>query len=48
MVINTQEPMMEFVTPLLPLRAMLASLWGEKKFMLFLQTSSTPFVDEST
>jgi hypothetical protein len=48
MATNAQKPMMQFATPLLSLREMLASMWGKNNYMRFLQTCSTPLVDEST
>jgi hypothetical protein len=48
MTTNIQEPMMQFVPPLLALRVLLASMWGENNSMLFFQTCSVPFVNEST
>jgi hypothetical protein len=48
MATNALEPMMQFVTPLLPLHKMLVSMWDKNNFMHFLQPHSSPFVDEST
>ncbi len=48
MAMSSQEPMIQFVTPLLPLRGMLVSMWGENNHMCFFQTHSTPFVNELT
>ncbi len=48
MAISAHEPMMQFVTPLLPLHRMLASMWGENNYMFFFQTCSIFPIDEST
>jgi hypothetical protein len=48
MVMNALEPMMQFVTPLLPLREMLVSMWDENKYMCFFQPHSTFFVNKLT
>jgi hypothetical protein len=48
MAMNTLEPMMQFATPLLPLREMLASMWDENNYMHFLQPHSIILIDEST
>ncbi len=45
---NLQKPMMQFVTPLLPLQGMLVSMWGENIYMRFLQTHSIPPFNKST
>jgi hypothetical protein len=45
---NTLEPMMQFVTPLLPLREILASMWDENNYMRFLQPLSTLLIDKLT
>jgi hypothetical protein len=37
--------MMQFVTPLLPLRQMLVSTWDKNNYMRFLQPHSIPLVD---
>jgi hypothetical protein len=46
MVMNALEPMMQFVTPLPPLREMLVSMWDENK--CFFQPHSTLFVKKLT
>jgi hypothetical protein len=48
MAMNALEPMMQFVTPLPPLREMLVLTWDENNYMCFLQPHSTPFIDELT
>jgi hypothetical protein len=45
---NTQEPMMQFITALLPLCEMLASMWDENNYMCFLQLRLILLVDNST
>ncbi len=47
MAMSAHEPMMHFATSLLPLCKMLASTWGNKNHMHFLQTCSTPIVNKS-
>jgi hypothetical protein len=48
MTMNTLEPMMQFMTPLLPLLEMLTFTWDENNYMHFLQSHLTPFVDKLT
>jgi hypothetical protein len=38
---NVLEPMMQFMTSLLPLREMLTSTWDQKYYQCFLQPHST-------
>ncbi len=47
-VTNVLELMMQFVTPLLPLREMSTFTWDENNYKHFFQSCSTPFVDKST
>jgi hypothetical protein len=42
------NPWCNFLTPLLPLCEMLVSMWDENNDMHFLQSHSTPFIDELT
>ncbi len=42
---SAQEPMMEFMTPLLTLCEMMASTWDENNYIHFLQPCLTPFVN---
>jgi hypothetical protein len=48
MAMNAHEPMMHFMTHLLPLCEMLVSTWGENNYMCFFQTRSTFPIDELT
>jgi hypothetical protein len=48
MATNALEPMLQFATPLPPLREMLVSTWDENNYMCFFQLHSTPFVNELT
>jgi hypothetical protein len=41
MAMNAWEPMMQFVTLLLPLHEILASMWDENNYTHFLQPFST-------
>jgi hypothetical protein len=41
MVVNAREPMMHFVTLLLPLHKILASMWDENNYTHFVQPHST-------
>ncbi len=42
MATSTWEPMMKFMTPLLPLCKMLASIWDENNYMCFKQLHALP------
>jgi len=48
MAMSSQEPMIQFATPLLPFHGMLISMWGKNNHMCFFQTHSTLFVNELT
>ncbi len=48
MATNTQKPIMQFATPLLSLHRILVSMWVENNYTCFLQTHSTPTINEST
>jgi hypothetical protein len=48
MAMNTYGSMMQFVTPLSPLREMLASMWDEDNYKRFFQPFSIPPIDELT
>jgi hypothetical protein len=42
MAVNTLEPMMWFITPLLPLHEMVVFTWDKNNYMRFLQPHSIP------